>query len=111
MIFGSKPYFFTVEVSHFLARARSHRFATGFKSSGAFPLMNRVVVPARQAYSHSASVGRRYLRPSFLLNQVQNACASCQLILTTGCFSFCGYPGLRQEYLSLLYSKPRQSAL
>src|SRR5262245_61548601 len=111
MILGSRPYFFTVETSHLLARDCSQTFAMVFKSSTASPRMNRLVVPARQAYSHSASVGSRYVRPSFLLSHAQNATASCQFTLTTGWLSFCGWPGSRHEYFALPYSKPRDSAL
>src|SRR5438552_1258318 len=54
--------------------------------SGSSPLVNNDVVPARQAYSHSASIGRRYRSrpPSEFVIQAQNAVASFQLTLTTG---------------------------
>ena len=60
------------------------------------PEENRVVVPARQAYSHSASVGSRYFLPSFLLSQAQKAAASFQLTLTTGCRSVCSFHQVSQ---------------
>src|SRR4051794_35702638 len=47
---------------------------------GSAPDQNSVVVPARHAYSHSASVGKRFDFPSFLLSQSQNLTASFQLI-------------------------------
>ncbi len=43
--------------------------------------------PARHAYSHSASVGNRYLFPSLRLSHAMNAWASFQLTITTGCSS------------------------
>src|SRR5438067_1313834 len=63
------------------------------------PEENRVVRPARQAYSHSASVGKRYVWPSSWLNHSQNATASFQLTFTTGWSSSCLKPGDRQVYL------------
>ena len=49
------------------------------------PKLNGVIVPARHAYSHSASVGKRYLRPAFFSsgisdNRLQNQTASKGLI-------------------------------
>src|SRR5262249_38556116 len=41
-------------------------------------------LPARQLYSHSASVGKRYFVLSFSLNQVQKSTAFCQVTNTTG---------------------------
>src|SRR5712691_1924833 len=58
-------------------------------SWGSLPFQYRVVVPARQAYSHSASVGSRYVFPSLPLSHAQNAFASFQLTLTTGCSIVC----------------------
>ena len=46
-----------------------------------YPLLNR---PPRAAYSHSASVGRRYCLPLSLLSLRMNSCASSQLIVSTG---------------------------
>ena len=48
------------------------------------PVWNRDVVPARQACSHSASIGSRTVRPVFLLAHFTNATASFQLTSTTG---------------------------
>src|SRR5262249_4493126 len=44
----------------------------------------RVVVPARAAYSHSASLGRRYVLPVFRDNQARYAFESFQETLITG---------------------------
>ena len=43
-----------------------------------------VIVPARAAYSHSASLGRRYIWPVCLLSQATSASPSPKLTLTTG---------------------------
>src|SRR5690606_27704136 len=59
-------------------------------------------LPPRQAYSHSASVGRRYSIPSgnlpadfsFCVNHSQNAFPSFQLTQTTGYTSRNGKPKL-----------------
>src|SRR5205809_856020 len=64
-------------------------FAIRSRSFSSFPPDQRVAVPARQAYSHSASVGRRYVGPSFWLNHLQNSTASYQHTFTTGCASVC----------------------
>ena len=48
------------------------------------PKLHVVLVPARQAYSHSASVGKRYVLPSFSLSFLQYATASSQLTYTAG---------------------------
>src|SRR5512135_1084793 len=40
--------------------------------------------PARQAYSHSASVGRRYCLPVLALSFLMNSWASFQLTCSTG---------------------------
>src|SRR5258708_28151712 len=46
------------------------------------------VVPARQAYSHSASLGKRYWQPSFCaFNFLMNYCASSGETCSTGHFS------------------------
>ena len=55
-------------------RDRFKNFQTPRYGSG----MYIVVVPALQAYSHSASVGKRYLRPSFALRRRQYSVASSQ---------------------------------
>src|SRR5882672_9358631 len=54
-----------------------------------FPKLNFVVVPARQAYSHSASVGRPARRPFICSRAVafsfsMKRCASSQLTPSTG---------------------------
>ena len=51
-----------------------------------------VVLPARHAYSHSASVGKRYVRPAACSsgnadNLSQNRTASSQLTFSTGCWA------------------------
>ncbi len=53
--------------------------------SRASPNQKRVRVPARQAYSHSASVGSRYTSCSRPESLRQNAIASCQVTQKTGC--------------------------
>ncbi len=50
-----------------------------FCTPHSFGSVNSVRIPARAAYSHSASVGRRYGLPSFLVSHSQNATASFQL--------------------------------
>src|SRR5207249_9864736 len=78
--------------------AASAVFASLPRPSSLAPLLKRVVVPARQAYSHSASVGSRYVRCSFLLSHWQNSMASCQLTMVTAS-SLDGFqPGLPQLY-------------
>src|SRR5271155_714582 len=57
------------------------------RSSSSSPKEKRVFVPARHAYSHSASLGRRQVFPPFFESQSQNATASFQLTFTTGCSS------------------------
>ena len=47
-------------------------------------VLNRVVVPARQAYSHCASVGNTTVLPVFFDNHWQNAWASSHDTFTTG---------------------------
>src|SRR5262249_4997190 len=78
------------------------------------PKVNLVWEPARQAYSHSASVGKRYFLPSLLLNQSQKATASFQETLTTGCSSDCDQPesfqvhsGLRPSNFPVCSSNPQ----
>src|SRR5688572_24704548 len=51
---------------------------------GSSPKNHVVVGPARQAYSHSASLGRRYFFPVFSDSLRQNSFASCQLTESTG---------------------------
>src|SRR5687767_3890127 len=43
-----------------------------------------VVEPARQAYSHSASVGRRYFLPVFLFSHSQNCSAAKRVMWMAG---------------------------
>src|SRR5262245_47447492 len=76
----------------------SAMFPTAASPSGSSPLEYFLVVPVRQAYSHSASVGSLYLAPSLWLSHSQNATASFQLTLTTGCSSVCLKPGFCQAY-------------
>src|SRR5438105_2799423 len=73
-----------VQPGYFTFAVASATFATLDNVSGSSPFEKRVVVRARQAYSHSASVGNRYFFPSFRLSQPVNATASFQLTLTTG---------------------------
>ena len=67
----------------FLARSVAQSPSTGWlrwnTSGSTLPVWNLVAVPARQAYSHSASVGNRYGLPSFFVSHSQKATASCQL--------------------------------
>src|SRR5262245_19715773 len=56
------------------------------------PKANGVAVPARAAYSHSASVGNRYARPVFCDSRLQNSTASSQLTPLTGVLP-CLYKG------------------
>ena len=63
------------------------------------PVWNGVVVPARQAYSHSASVGRRYGLPSFFDSQSQNSTACCQVTNVTGSSSALLTPSLPRSFL------------
>jgi hypothetical protein len=51
---------------------------------GSSPQYLLVVVPARAAYSHSASVGSRNCPPIFLDSQAAYSWASCQDTLMTG---------------------------
>src|SRR5262245_44858476 len=55
-----------------------------------------VVVPARAACSHSASLGNRTRRPDLRDAHAVKAVASANVTRTTGSSSFCGKPGLRQ---------------
>jgi hypothetical protein len=48
------------------------------------PEQNAVVVPARHAYSHSASVGNRTFLPARFESHPEKATASFQLTTTTG---------------------------
>src|SRR5206468_12842722 len=52
------------------------------------PKKKAVVVPARQAYSHSASVGRRYGFLSFSRNFLMNSWQSSQETISAGMFFF-----------------------
>src|SRR5687768_14120606 len=97
--------------SHFSSSDWSITFAAFSVDSSSSPHQNRVVVPARQAYSRSASVGRRYVRPSFFPSQRQNSWASSHVTLSTGCSSPCFQPTCFQVYPGLPYSNPRSSTL
>src|SRR5205807_305259 len=57
------------------------------------------VVPARQAYSHSASVGRRNGLPSRRDSHSQNATARCQVTNVTGSSSVLLTPALPRSFL------------
>src|SRR5262249_39015531 len=81
-----------VQAGNCPAAEASGRFAEPTSDSGSAPVWKRVVLPARQAYSHSASVGSSYFFPSFLLSQSQNATASFHETLTTGWSSACSQP-------------------
>src|SRR5262245_10309934 len=59
--------------------------------------------PARQQYSHSASVGKRYSLPSFLLNDLQKSTALCQETNTTGSSSDWSQGGFFQSLPPTLY--------
>ena len=60
---------------------------TRARSASRSPLQYAVSVPARQAYSHSSSIGRRAPRAHswFEDSQRQNAMTSSHATLTTGC--------------------------
>src|ERR1700722_5521769 len=58
-------------------------------AASASPVLYCPLVPARQAYSHSASVGRRYVFPSIWLSFLQNATASNHDACSTGRSSPC----------------------
>src|SRR5262245_61795531 len=81
----------------FLAEASS-TLAWPSRLASASPHQKRVVVPARQACSHCASVGRPYVFFSFALNHSQNLIASYHVRFTAGSSSVCGKPGSRQVY-------------
>src|SRR5207253_1848395 len=51
------------------------------------PHQNDDSVPARAAYSHSASLGRRYFLPVFCDSHDKKSCASSQLTSMTGRFA------------------------
>src|SRR5262249_62071558 len=57
---------------------------TRARSSIVLPLWYVVVVPARHAYSHSASVGRSTARPAIVPTFSQKPFASCHDTLCTG---------------------------
>src|SRR5881296_856319 len=74
-----------------------YRLCVAFFRKGAgrlSPVEYGVVVPARAAYSHSASVGRRYGRLSFLESHWQKRVASCQFTKTTASLSSLEKPSL-----------------
>src|SRR5688500_4367353 len=77
-------------------RAASAMLVEPCSDSDSSPVEKRVVVPARHAYSHSASRGRRQAAPSLPLSHSQNATASCHATLLTGWSSVCVKPGFRQ---------------
>ena len=53
-------------------------------ASGSSPHDHAVVLPARQAYYHWASVGRRTVRLALPPSHLQNSAASVQLTQITG---------------------------
>ena len=53
-----------------------------------------MVVPARQAYSHSASLGKRCSLPVLIANLAQNSTASYQETFSTGKFAPLNFDGL-----------------
>ena len=74
------------------ARQEHDEFTSSYQAcaSRSFTLFSkyrRVMLPARQAYSHSASVGNRYVFRSFLASHRQKATASFQHNCVTGCRS------------------------
>ena len=73
-----------VQVGNFSFAVPSATLPTVASDSGSFP--DHTASPGRpgKLYSHSASVGKRYVCPSCLLNHSQNATASFQLTFTTG---------------------------
>src|SRR5579862_8215063 len=74
------------------------------------PQYRACVVPARAAYSHSASVGRRNVRPSFAEYQRTYASTSWRFTHTTGSRSVCAKPGLRQLAIEIFFHlKPSQT--
>ena len=72
--------------------ARSLVLNTASAAASLSPTQYGMTVPARQAYSHSASVGSRYDRwcatsSGRWARRAQNCSASCQLTVSTGWFS------------------------
>src|SRR5215831_13834347 len=66
--------------------------------AGSSPQYREVVVPARAAYSYSASLGSRHPpSPEIEFNQAMKRFASSKLTQTTGCESSCEKPGFRHE--------------
>ena len=68
------------------------------------PVWYGVVVPARQAYSHSASVGRRKVRPVFADSHSQYATASAQVTSVTAWLSLNLWLCLYSLYCALVIS-------
>src|SRR4029079_6048839 len=64
--------------------SRVHAYSPSARAS--LPKLYAVVVPARAAYSHSASVGRRYVLPVFADSQRQYSIAACHVMLIAGCW-------------------------
>src|SRR5579859_12834 len=85
--------------------SRNQAYVAAWLSSS--PHQNIVVVPARAAYSHSDSLGRRYAWPVLLLSHATYACASFQLTHTTGSRSVCVNPGDCQLNVGSLSHLPR----
>ena len=81
----------------------SERFAKGAKSPSSPPYQKGVEVPARQAYSHSASLGSVNSAPVSAESQAQNSIARRHDTRTTGCRgSFMGQP--RSPWLNWMKS-------
>ena len=90
--------------------------AYGPKPLSASPKLNRVFLPARHAYSHSASVGRRTALPVFLDRALQNSTASFHDTCSTGLVrpeNLLGFFPITAAYLegrtlhaSMLFSPP-----
>src|SRR5438270_12718134 len=94
-------------LSIFVSRASSARLANPFRLASSSPHQNRVVVPARAAYSHSASVGRRYTACVLVSSHLTYARASYQLTQTTGSLSVCAKPGSRQLAVGISSAETR----
>ena len=72
------------------------------KSASTLPYHIGVVVPARQANSHCASVGSDTLRPVLSDSHAQNFTASCQLTRVTAWFGWlAGTPRLVWSLLKI----------
>src|ERR1039458_4744294 len=76
--------------------ARGLNQAISHARAGSLPLCQAVAVPARQAYSHCASVGSANVRPTLRESQSQNASASSYVTVMTGCSSLWSKPGVFQ---------------